>query len=200
MKKIHISMALALIFTLLMTMTGFEARCDSIRTNVLRLHVLANSDSDYDQAVKLAVRDRILSECGDLFERVDGYDTALEQAESNLPALCASAQAQLREMGCDYPVSVEIAPADFDTRVYDDVTLPAGEYTALQVRIGEAKGKNWWCVCYPNLCIPAASQTEEVSEVLDEDEAEVVTNSGKYIMRFKIVEWYEQIKTRLKKG
>ena len=200
MKKIHISMALALIFTLLMTMTGFEARCDSIRTNVLRLHVLANSDSDYDQVVKLAVRDRILSECGDLFERVDGYDAALEQAESNLPALCASAQAQLREMGCDYPVSVEIAPTDFDTRVYDDVTLPAGEYTALQVRIGEAKGKNWWCVCYPNLCIPAASQTEEVSEVLDEDEAEVVTNSGKYIMRFKIVEWYEQLKTRLKKG
>ncbi len=200
MKKIHISMALALVFSILMTMTGFEARCDSIRTNVLRLHVLANSDSEFDQAVKLAVRDRILAECGDLFERVDSYDAALKQAESNLPALCASAQAQLRELGCEYPVSVEIAQTDFDTRVYDDVTLPAGEYTALQVRIGEAEGKNWWCVCYPNLCIPAASQTDEVSEVLDEDEAELVTNSGKYIMRFKIVEWYEQIKSRLKKG
>ena len=83
-------MALALVFTLLITMTGFEARCDSIRSNVLRLHVLANSDSDYDQAVKLAVRDRILSECGELFESVDGYDDALKQAESNLPQLVSS--------------------------------------------------------------------------------------------------------------
>lgn len=200
MKKWHVSMALALVFSILMAVTGFDARCDTIRTHVLRLHVLANSDSEWDQTVKLAVRDRMLEDCGDLFETVDSYDAALKQAEENLPALQASAQAQLRELGCDYPVSVEIGPSSFDTRVYGDVTLPAGEYTALRVKLGAAEGKNWWCVCYPNLCIPAASQTDEVDRVLDDAEADVVTHSEKYVVRFKIVEWYQELKDRLAKN
>lgn len=199
MKKLHISMALALVFSLMMTLAGFDARCDTIRSNVLRLHVLANSDSELDQQIKLMVRDRMLAECGDLFEETDGYNAAIEQARQNLPALTASAETALRELGCNYPVSVEIAPAEFSTRVYDGVTLPAGEYLALQVKLGEAKGKNWWCVCYPNLCIPAASQTDEVNGVLEEDEARIVTQPQKYIMRFKVVEWYEELKVRFGK-
>ncbi len=199
MKKLHISMALALVFSLMMTLAGFDARCDTIRSNVLRLHVLANSDSELDQQIKLMVRDRMLAECGDLFEETDGYNAAIEQARQNLPALTASAETALRELGCNYPVSVEIAPAEFSTRVYDGVTLPAGEYLALQVKLGEAKGKNWWCVCYPNLCIPAASQTDEVNGVFEEDEARIVTQPQKYIMRFKVVEWYEELKARFGK-
>lgn len=194
MKRWSISMLLALTLTVLLTLTGFDAHCDTIRTHVLRLHILANSDSDADQAMKLALRDRLLSECGDLFAETADYDAALAQAQENLPALEAAARRELAALGCDLPVTVRLAPADFDTRRYGDVTLPAGRYTALQVTIGKGKGHNWWCVCYPNLCIPAASQTKDVGRALSGEDADIVTQSDRYILRFKIVEWYQALK------
>lgn len=187
-------MLLALTLTVLLTLTGFDAHCDTIRTHVLRLHILANSDSDADQAMKLALRDRLLSECGDLFAETADYDAALAQAQENLPALEAAARRELAELGCALPVTVRLAPADFDTRRYGDVTLPAGRYTALQVTIGKGEGHNWWCVCYPNLCIPAASQTKDVGRALSGEDADIVTQSDRYILRFKIVEWYQALK------
>ena len=194
MKRWSISMLLALTLTVLLTLTGFDAHCDTIRTHVLRLHILANSDSDADQAMKLALRDRLLSECGDLFAETADYDAALAQAQENLPALEAAARRELAELGCALPVTVRLAPADFDTRRYGDVTLPAGRYTALQVTIGKGEGHNWWCVCYPNLCIPAASQTKDVGRALSGEDADIVTQSDRYILRFKIVEWYQALK------
>ncbi len=193
-KRLHLSLILGLLLSALLALTGFDVHCDAIRTHVLRLHILANSDSAEDQATKLAVRDRILSECGDLFTEVNGFDAAVAQARVNLPALEAAARKELDARGIDQPVSVALAPVSFETRTYDDVTLPAGEYTALQVTIGEGKGHNWWCVCYPNLCIPAASQTKEVTRALEDKDADVVTHSGRYEIRFRIVEWYQQLR------
>ena len=158
------------------------------------MHILANSDSEYDQQIKLAVRDRLLSECGELFAETESIDIAIAQAKENLPALQAVAEATLADYGCDYAVTVEVAPSDFSTRHYGDVTLPAGKYEAVRVLIGDAKGQNWWCVCFPNMCIPAASQTDEISGALSESETKIVTQSGDYEIRFKIVEWYEKIK------
>ena len=188
-------MLLALALTVTLALAGFEAHCDTIRGQVLRLHILANSDSDADQAVKLALRDRLLDECGALFGEAADYDAALAQAQKNLPALEAAAKRELAAMGCDQPVTVRLAPTDFTTRRYGDVTLPAGRYTALQVIIGKGEGHNWWCVCYPNLCLPAASPAKGVTETLPEKEADMVTRSDRYVMRFKIVEWYESLRS-----
>ena len=197
MFKRCVSLLFALVLTALLALTGFDVHCDAIRTHVLRLHILANSDSAEDQAVKLAVRDRLLAECGALFTETADYDAALAQAEQNLPALEASARRELAARGIDQPVTVALTPVNFETRTYDSVTLPAGEYVALQVTIGAGEGHNWWCVCYPNLCIPAASQTNEVTRVLEDGEAEVVTHADRYEIRLWIVDWYQQLKAKL---
>ncbi len=193
-KKINISVAFALVFSILMSLALFDASCADIRTRVLRLHILANSDSEYDQQLKLAVRDRLLSECGSLFAETDSIDDAIAEVKANLPALQAVAEATLADYGCSYGVKVEVAPSDFNTRDYGDVTLPAGRYEAVRVLIGNAEGQNWWCVCFPNLCIPAASQTDEIGSALSEGETKIVTSKSEYKVRFKIVEWYESIK------
>ena len=194
MKRWSISMLLALTLTVLLTLTGFDAHCDTICTHVLRLHILANSDSDADQAMKLALRDRLLSECGDLFAETADYDAALAQAQENLPALEAAARRELAELGCALPVTVRLAPADFDTRRYGDVTLPAGRYTALQVTIGKGEGHNWWCVLYPGLCflnttnavVPEEGK-QKLKSVLTEEEYEQITSTTEFHIRWKLL-------------
>ncbi len=197
MKKLNISIAFALAFSILMSLAFFDASCADIRTRVLRLHILANSDNEYDQQIKLAVRDRLLSECGSLFAETKSIDGAIAEAKANLPTLQAVAEEALADAGCDYKVTVEVAPSDFTTRDYGEVTLPAGKYQAVRVLIGNAEGKNWWCVCFPNMCIPAASQTDEIGSALTDGETKIVTKSGDYEIRFKVVEWYEKIKSKL---
>lgn len=197
MKKLNISVAVAVIFSILMSLACFDASCADIRTRVLRLHILANSDSEYDQSVKLAVRDRILNECGELFAETDDLDGAIAQARVNLPKLQDAARSELDRLGCDCDVKVELAPTDFNTRCYGDVTLPAGRYEAVRVLIGNAEGANWWCVCFPNMCIPAASQTDNIGEVLSDSETKIVTSKGKYEIRFKAVELYESLRAKL---
>lgn len=192
-------MSMALVLSILLSLTYFDASCDSVRGSVLRLHILANSDSKYDQQIKLKVRDRLLAESGELFEQVYSYDEAVKKAEENLPLLQKAAQDEIEQLGCNLPVKVEVAKSDFSTREYEEVTLPAGEYTALRVLIGDAQGKNWWCVCYPNMCIPAVSQTMEIGSALDKQSTKIVTNSKKYVVRFKIVEIYQSIKAKLSK-
>ncbi len=197
MKKLNISVAFALAFTLLMSLAFFDASCADIRTRVLRLHILANSDSDYDQRLKLDVRDRILSQCSELFCDAESVDTAIERARQGLPELQAAAESVLAERGCAYGVRVEIAPSDFNTRDYGDVTLPAGRYEAVRVLLGDANGQNWWCVCFPNMCIPAASQTDQISSALTDSQTKIVTSKSGYTVRFKVVEWYERLKALL---
>lgn len=199
MKKIHIAMSMALVLSILLSLTCFDASCDSVRGSVLRLHILANSDSKYDQEIKLKVRDRLLNESGELFEQIYSYDEAVKKAEQNLPLLQRAAEDELRLLGCDLPVKVEVAKSDFSTREYEEVTLPAGEYTALRVLIGDAKGKNWWCVCYPNMCIPAVSQTKQIGSTLDKQSTKIVTTPKKYVVRFKIVEIYQSLKSKFTK-
>lgn len=183
-----------LIFTLFLSSAqAFADTCDPIREEVLRLHILADSDSEEDQRVKIAVRDKLLSL--HLFD-TDGVNSRLEAeraAQENLVKIKAAAQQEVYAQGHTDQVEAEIVRMYFSTRVYDTVTLPAGYYDAVRITIGSGEGHNWWCVLYPQLCIPAASEEEDtLSDVLTEEEEEIVTEDG-YEVKFFLVELYESV-------
>ncbi len=194
MKKLELSVLIALVLTIAFTsFTGFARRCEDISGKVLRLHVIANSDSDADQGVKLMIRDKILDECGALlFNNPDKQD-AKKTISQNLEQIEITANRLLAENGFDYTAHASIENKYFNTREYDEVTLPAGNYDALCIRLGKAQGKNWWCVVFPPMCLPAACEEEELSEVLNGDELRIVTDKGSYVVKFKLLELYEEL-------
>ena len=171
----------------------FESDCKNIRNNVLRLHVIADSNSDAAQGVKLLVRDAILEESGELFEGNSNIEEVEIRLSENLDTMKAVAERTLRENGFTYSAEVEITECYFPTRQYGNVTLPAGYYNALRVILGEGEGENWWCVMFPPMCLPAASKDEaRLNDVLSEKSMDIVSHSGKYEVRLWIVEkWYE---------
>lgn len=158
------ALATGLLLAILFSFTGFAARCEDLSQRVLRLHVLANSDSEEDQALKLEVRDRILQESAGLLDGVQTKEEAEVHVQQAMPQLLAAAQDEVARQGYSYPVTMELGPSSFGTRVYEDVTLPAGTYQALRIKIGKAEGHNWWCVLFPSLCLPAAEESVEENE------------------------------------
>lgn len=196
--NLHLAVACGLIFSILLSICGFSAHCDRIRDQVFRLHILANSDSEEDQSCKLAVRDRLLREGAFLFDGAQSETEAAALAAEALPRLQAVAQDEVFRQGYDYPVRVEVARCSFNTRVYEETTLPAGEYEALRVILGDGAGHNWWCVMFPPMCLPAAQESETLSEVLEEEEMDIVEGGTKYEIKFKAVELYESISSKLK--
>lgn len=174
------------------SVVGAGRELDDLRDSVLRLHILANSDSSRDQSLKLCVRDALLEHSDEIFGDADSFEEATEKAVSNLDLIESIAAETLEEKGCRASVSAEVTQMYFDQRVYGDITMPAGEYTALRVEIGEAQGHNWWCVMYPPLCIPAAceetvddNKTAE-EEFFDEEQQDIIYNPGKYKIRFAV--------------
>lgn len=167
---------------------------DRLRSSVLRLHILAESDSEYDQSLKLKVRDRLL-ESG-LFTEADSLSEAENTAFERLDDITDTAENVLRENGCRLPVTAEIADVYFDERVYENITMPAGEYRTLRIKIGSAQGKNWWCVMYPPLCLPAVCDENEPSDDVSENEAaeaffneserDILYHPKKYEIRFAV--------------
>lgn len=198
-RKLEISLLCGMIIAVLLSITSFGASCGNIRQNVLRMHVIANSDSEADQALKLKVRDAVLLEGGALFDGTMTADDAQNVLESDKARLCEAAQRVITENGFDYGVKIEIGKDFFPTRTYDGtVTLPAGQYEAVRVIIGEGKGQNWWCVMFPPLCLPAAEAEADIGDVLDEREQKLVESNPKYEARFKIIEIFEKIAARAK--
>ncbi len=165
--------------------------------SVIRFHVIANSDSREDQALKLAVRDRVLEEAESLYP--EGATLAQAQAalEGHLNTLSAAGRAVVEEQGYDYPVTAVLEDCWFPTKEYEGFALPAGNYTALRVTIGEGKGQNWWCVAFPPLCLGAASET--VDQALEaghftSDQGALVTGDGEsYVLKFKAMELLGEI-------
>ena len=135
---------------------------ESYAGEVVRFHVLANSDSEADQNLKLAVRNKVGAYVGDLLQGVESKKETLEVISAHLSEIEDVAEEEVKRQGRDYPVTAKIEQVDFPVKFYGPYHMPAGEYTSLQVRIGEAKGKNWWCVMYPNMCF--AGNTYEVVE------------------------------------
>lgn len=190
-------LALFLIF-LVFTCLWAEAQQDRLAEEVIRLHVLANSDSAEDQALKLAVRDRVLEEARPLLASAVDAREAASVLRSHLGYLAYHAGNEIRSQGYRYPVTVALEDTWFPTRVYDNAALPAGTYQALRVVIGSGEGHNWWCVVFPSLCLPAVSESSLQTAVLSKGEVGLVTqDTPGYVFRFKTVELWETLKHTL---
>lgn len=183
---------------ILMSFTGFAGKCEKISEKVLRLHVIANSNSEEDQALKLKVRDKVLKICEESFKKSEDLSQALDVANKNIYIILKAAQDEIKENGYYYNVNAEIVNMHFNTRHYSEVTLPAGNYNAVRITIGEAKGKNWWCVMFPPMCLPAAQEQKELEDVLNPEEMNIVNGGEKYEFKFKLVEILEEIREWIK--
>lgn len=193
MKKLEISLFLGLVLSAAALFAGlpFASACSEVREDTLRLHVVADSDSERDQAVKLEVRDAVVGVCADLFAGAGGYDGAVQRAGAALPEIERAANAVLAAEGFEYRARAELKRMYFDARSYGEVTLPSGVYTALRVTLGKGEGKNWWCVLYPALCI--ASSSADALEEYSEQERTVVLGGERYAVRFKLEEWFREL-------
>lgn len=190
--RIEASILITLIICCAMNINAFSKQCDSIRDKMLRMHVIANSDSDYDQELKLKVRDAVLNAGKEIFDGSVTADEAEEKIIPHIEKLRQTALQVINDEGYDYDVKITVQKEYFKTRTYENsVTLPAGYYTAIKVIIGEGAGQNWWCVMFPPMCLPAADAECEISDVLTESETEIVTGVQKYQFKFKIVEFIE---------
>ena len=144
---------LAVVFFWCVTLISDRQR---LRQELIRLHVVANSDSPEDQALKLQVRDAVTNSLKSDLQNISDVRQARRYLQEKLPYIQSVANKTLQAFGCENSVEVSLCREEFDTRVYDTFTLPAGVYHALRIVIGEGQGGNWWCVVFPGLCIPAA--------------------------------------------
>ena len=159
---------------------------------MVRLHVVANSDSHYDQQLKLQVRDAVVAVTKELENK--------QEVAAALPEIQQAAERCLRENGSNEHVSVTLKKEQFPTRVYHNFSLPSGVYSALRVTIGEGKGHNWWCVAFPSICFRATAADLEqaaVSAGFSESEVELITEDGGYVLKFKALELLESLKDRI---
>ena len=168
---------------------------EKIYESVVRLHVLANSDSDSDQALKLKVRDAVLSYISPKVIDSVSREDAIQILEDELDEVQKVAAEVVLSEGYDYPVDVTLTLEEYPTRNYEAMSFPSGEYVSLRVMIGEAEGQNWWCVLFPPLCLSAASEKLENEEAfiavgLNSDQYKIITETddATYYLRFKLLE------------
>lgn len=165
---------------------------ENISEKVLRLHILANSDSTKDQDLKLKVKNYFIENTADLFSGKT-LEENIEIASCNIGYIEALCNRCITENGFDYKAKVSVLKEYYDTRVYDDFTLPAGIYNSIKIEIGEGRGHNWWCIVFPSVCLSAC--TESMNDYLTDDEMKLI-NDG-YTPKFKIIEIYEKIKNKI---
>jgi stage II sporulation protein R len=198
-KSIEIALLMSLAVTLVWGAWSL-AQQDAIERKMIRLHVIANSDSEADQTLKLQVRDQVLEEATDVLSAAQNRAQAQEMLASALPQIEQRAEQTLTALGCREPVTASLEKTEFPTKDYDSFALPAGKYTALRVVIGAGAGHNWWCVVYPPLCTTAATNWEEtaISTGLDEQDVGLMEHSGGYELKFRSVELWEELRQWLK--
>ena len=185
--KTLITVLLTLSLALLVLITFPTSGEESVYSDTLRLHVLAASDKTSDQEAKLLVRDAVLLEYGDAFVGLKSKEAAEAYLKENLPAIKETVERTLSEKGLVYAVDVTLAEEWFETRAYEEVTLPRGRYTALKITLDEGRGQNFWCMLYPALCVTPALGEETTAEAVYDDAAyELVTNG--YAVRFRTLE------------
>lgn len=181
-------MILGLLLAVVVSMAaGFDRRCEAVRENVLRLHILANSDSEEDQTLKLCVRDAVLQATEEELAAAQSREETAEIAERLLPRIKSTAEDTLAAAGCSDAVRVSMVNMYFETREYDGRTLPAGYYDAVRIELGAAAGHNWWCVLFPQLCIGTAAEGSEVEQI------EKLAKTPEYRLSFALVEWLERL-------
>lgn len=187
-KAMFAGFILAVIFSFL----PFFASCEEISDNIIRLHVIANSDTNEDQQIKLQVRDAVLSEAAMWYEGAESFEEANTALCTHLGAINKAAENVLGNRN----VKTEVTKMYFSARDYENFSLPAGEYRTLRVTIGKGQGKNWWCMVYPSLCLPVADD-ESSLDTLTDSEADIIKNPENYKIKFKIQEIYEQLRNLL---
>lgn len=192
MKLLIKSACIAFVLTVIYSVIPFEAQCSELSQDVFRLHILANSDSEADQSLKIKVRDKVLDYTEDLFNSANSKEEAESIISDNLQSISNVAYQTVLDNGYDYVVTAEITNMYFTTRYYEGYTLPSGMYDALRITIGDGEGHNWWCVMYPSICISSAEDKEsKAKEALDDDEYNIVCNE-QYQYKFKVVEIFEK--------
>ena len=168
-----------------------------IYDSVLRLHVVANSDSEYDQALKLCVRDAVIKEVEKYTPDCADIDEARETVLTKLDNIAEVARDEVARLGYDYPIEVRLGEEEYPTKTYASLCFPSGRYLSLQVLIGEAEGQNWWCVLFPPLCLDAATRSNEdafIAVGLTTEQYKIITETDTptYEARFKILELLEK--------
>ena len=191
------------LFVACLVCTALWAEATQVRlaSQVIRLHVLANSDSEEDQALKLKVRDRVLETTSALLAGETEPQAAAVLLNQHLDDIAQTAAQEISAQGHDDRVEVRLEQTWFPTRQYQGISLPAGNYLALRVLIGAAEGHNWWCVVFPNLCLPAVSERALEASTLTPGQISLLQEEEtSYVFRFKTLELWQSLKHRLMEG
>lgn len=198
--KWELALLLGLCAALLCGVWSVEQQEDLSR-KMIRLHVIAHSDSAEDQALKLEVRDAVLDYATAVLQRSADMTEAQAALQNSLPRIERIARAAVTAEGYDYGVSASLGQAEFPLKEYDGFSLPAGEYTALRLVIGDGGGQNWWCVVFPPLCTTAACDLTEtaIAAGMSEEDVSFITESEGYILKFRAVELWQQLRQKLGK-
>lgn len=199
MKWIKRLLILALAASVVTGGAGLLRDQETLEEGLLRLHVVANSDTPEDQAAKLRVKDAVVSMLEETMEAMPTVEEARAYLETHLPQIEETANRVLKELGSGLEAVVTFARERFPTREYDTFRLPAGVYQALRITIGAGEGHNWWCVLFPSLCVPAATQdftaAAEASGMSQTLAGTLAGATTGYEIRFRLLDWLGEVKT-----
>ena len=178
-----------LVAALMITVMPTDAEA-AVYDDTVRLHILANSDSENDQALKYEIRDAVLERFGAELSSLDGVDAAKTTLSGMLDEIETFCKDEIQKRGYSHDVNVTLTEEWYDTREYESFTLPKGVYTSLRIIIGNGGGKNWWCVMYPPLCLDAATESAPPDDAVKKytDEEFTLVTSGGYNVKFKMLE------------
>ena len=200
MKKPHFGLVFCIVFFFVLWCSAMDgAAAESLSGKLIRLHVLAASDSEADQQRKLMVRDTVLHLVTPALEHCETQSEAVAVLTPLLPEIEAAAEETLRSLGSNETVTALLTEEAYPVREYDTFSLPAGTYESLRVLIGPGEGHNWWCVVFPPLCLSAAeggADTDDAWEVFSSSEQRLISGPGR-VIRFKALEWWQKVKNLL---
>ncbi len=193
-KRLLVATFSLIALTIVLSMLPIHGESE-LYTNVLRLHVIANSDSEEDQELKLKVRDAVLAKSEEILRGAASRDEAARRISAAEDSLRECALRVVRKEGYSYGVSIQLGEEEYPTRSYESCCFPAGEYLSLRIKLGDAEGKNWWCVLFPPMCLSAAGDSAEgfIEAGLSGEQYNIITqtDSPKYKVRFKLLEALE---------
>jgi stage II sporulation protein R len=186
-----VSMLIGTVVTLMLaSFASFAERCENVQGEVLRLHILPNSDSADDQSLKYLLRDFIIGDAKTHFAGAADLNQALQKAAGSLDKMEKNAKNFIKAQGYGYDVKISIENMFFTTRTYENITMPAGNYDALRVVIGAGEGDNWWCVIFPPLCLPACTKKASGEPYFSVEASRIIeSGGGRAEVRFWIYEW-----------
>lgn len=199
---LSIFLLIALFFSVFSSVALALEDSNKVKEAVFRLHIKANSDSAEDQALKLKVRDRILAETNTIFGAAKSSDEAMALAKENITLLSDIARDEIAKNGYNYTATATVGISYFPTKEYEgNILLPAGDYNALNIFIGEGKGKNWWCMLYPSICVSSSIKKTKMADVLNGNALELTkpAKTEKAKVRFKTVEVINNLFSKYKK-